>query len=184
MPELSSLTAGDHQSSIFLPGVSGSFFFSGFRSIIIMTARIASCTPCGGLPMALTASRSFLSIVSKAFRASLRIGIASARSASHSSLTACTSAACFAVASSSFMPTAFWASTPGIAASTLAVSASVSICACLRPGCRSISSCFMVFTESSASARASRPPVYRRCWRFTCPRRMARSVLYVLMSSR
>mmetsp|Transcript_95240 Transcript_95240/g.139068 ORF Transcript_95240/g.139068 Transcript_95240/m.139068 type:complete len:203 (-) Transcript_95240:838-1446(-) len=184
VPELRSLTAGLHQSSIFLPGVSGSFFLSGFKSSMIRTAFMASCTPRGGLPMALTASRSGFLMVSSALSASFRMGMASARSASHSSLTAFTAAACLAVASSSFMPTAFCSSTPGMAASTLAVRASVSFCACASPGCRSMSSCFMLFTDSSARASASRPPVYRRCIRLTCPRRRPSSVLYVLMSSR
>mmetsp|Transcript_66852 Transcript_66852/g.164810 ORF Transcript_66852/g.164810 Transcript_66852/m.164810 type:complete len:244 (+) Transcript_66852:1288-2019(+) len=184
VPLPSRRTAGCHQSSILAPGLSGSGFLSGLVSSMTSTAFMASCTPAGGLLIDLTRSMSAFLMVSRARSASLRMGMASARSASHSSLTFFTSAACAAVASSSFIATAFCASTSGTLLSTCSVSAAVSFCACTSPGCKSSSSCFIVFTLLSAIASASSPPRYRFFRRFTSSRLIVSSVLYVLMSSR
>jgi len=95
--------AGPQKSSIFFPLPEGSGIRSGFIPLTTQTASITSLTPAGGLFIVLTKVISCAVRVSRAANAAFRAGIASARSASHSSLMALAALACsLAIASSAF----------------------------------------------------------------------------------
>mmetsp|Transcript_17165 Transcript_17165/g.65041 ORF Transcript_17165/g.65041 Transcript_17165/m.65041 type:complete len:294 (-) Transcript_17165:5398-6279(-) len=154
---LSSFLAGPQKSSIFFVGSAGSLMRSGFSPSITSTADSTITMTEDGLERLLTNLRSFSSSVLRARMADSSAGMASARSASHSSATALTAASSLAATSASADTRPRTSSTPGSFSWISSISAAVSFCDWTSTGCIS-SSCFCrPATCVAASLSFSRP---------------------------
>mmetsp|Transcript_24209 Transcript_24209/g.81623 ORF Transcript_24209/g.81623 Transcript_24209/m.81623 type:complete len:217 (-) Transcript_24209:125-775(-) len=158
------------KSFTFFDGSSASGTLTGFSPSMTQMASATSLTVAGGFASLRTSSISEGLIVSSAFNASFRAGMASSRSAWTSSTCFWTTSASFCAAAASRPTTDSSCRTPGSLASISAINLSVSICDCFRTGCRSVSSCCIVATLDSAEANCSRPLLYRS----RCPATVAR----------
>ena len=154
----SSATDGFHQSLMDLPD--SSLPLAGFWSSTTQIASMTSLMAAGGLPSFLMYVMSASLIVSSADSASLRMGMATARSASHSSLIALAAAA-FSCAFFSSWPTmaALGSTTSFFSRAIFSISASTSATVTTSCGCSATSSACMLATCSADDCSFSRPTV-------------------------